>query len=184
MGIAVGPVSNEVSVVKRVVDTAMGAGAGLYLWSAKVETPHSRRKRPVCFGSTLSFPGQGIRFARAQIPSLSSKELSTSRQEWHPFHRRWNNVRLRSAGRLSRDLHSCFAGRITHMDPRAGSGLSIYFMRQARSSEGRQLRRGSNTSYFDYKRSNISLFQRVSFVCAVSMQFFRTAAVFSACSRK
>ena len=73
MGIAVGPISNEVSVVKRVVDTAMGAGAGLYLWSAKVETPDSRRKRPVCFGSTLSFPGQGIRFARAQIPSLSSK---------------------------------------------------------------------------------------------------------------
>jgi hypothetical protein len=57
MGIAVGPVSNEVSVVKRVVDTAMGAGAGLYLWSAKVETPDSRRKRPLCFGSTSFISG-------------------------------------------------------------------------------------------------------------------------------
>jgi hypothetical protein len=128
MGIAVGPVSNEVSVVKRVVDTAMEAGAGLYLWSAKVETPHSRRKRPFCFGSTSFISGarDSIRQKR-KSHHCRQRNCRLRAREWHPFHRRWNNVRLRSAGRLSRDLHSCFAGRITHMDPRAGSGLSIFY---------------------------------------------------------
>jgi hypothetical protein len=168
MGIAVGPVSNEVSVVKRVVDTAMGAGAGLYLLSAKVETPHSRRKRPRCFGSTSFISGarDSIRQKR-RSHRCRQRNCRLRARNGTLFHRRWNNVRLRSAGRLSRDLHSCFVGRITHMDPRAGSGLSIYFMRQARSSEGRHPRRGSNTSYFNYKRSNISLF-RESHLSALS----------------